>query len=1352
MAAAEQPLKKRKLYDPPPTSPPPQPPPPLQEPPPQPPQPPTPPPLSQEEILRRRRSQDEIRNVFECYKRIKFCINQKDKRFMPELEEAYLSLITASGGGPSVQRLVAEYVPRYASYCPTSLEAAGNAIINMHNKCVTMISHGQDIDGIAFETAKACISGLVDICQAAASDTPTSAFTQSICSAVFLNVFTFLVSSFEGKSILDIVDQRVLKIYDATESFSDFNREFSEEDSPIFLKLSKFRTLSFLRIFFSFPKYSLGACFELLESTGMEGIQKGNYLLRQLTIELNDVDAHHLDEGCDDESSIVSSRKCRAKDRVDNFLASKDNSFHCTSAILKNCLLRLVLSKDLSLKSLIFSRYRKLCDSASSEVVSNITSVLEGVFESFIQQVKSEDSKVDAVEATSSSSKYVKHGLVSRTCNQQGSPILTGRDAPDKLSGSNLKNGSSAGDAGIDSLDGESKCMDFHYGDTGDMASGRMFMPREMLNHQSFSPRARTPRDFRSNSFNNRSHTSQIERSPIPNSDLHVSALRPSNGSANSPFDSPRQHVPPPHSSANHAIWYSDGDPAAMDIFPASKQLWLGSLGPDASEMLIRFQFEKFGLIDQLRYFPFKGFATIEYRNIMDALKAREVMRGHSPWGACLRIKFLDAGLGSRGAINGTAIGSSCHVYIGNVPSIWAKDEMMHEVKKVLHKGPRMVFDLSTEGALLMEFDSPEEATILIAHLRWHRKENMNYFPSPSNVGPANVMMHGEGAKPASVHVDPRNTFSSNSMIGSPHPQHLLEKTPENYPSRTMGLLPMLQQLRAKYNINYSQGPFENHTSGAPMREQDRVPTNTLWISIPNRSPPCITDDELSAVCNLAINNTGSVVRLSRTSMPTGSHWLVECSSTDTASTLLKNLRECPGIFFLIEFSNPAKQHGTTPLVRSDIGPLELTSPRMSRENYGPPMQTAHTFQSTWTGGGTTEVGRSGTMEQQWMYGKPESGIHCGGTIASIPAHNSGPSVTPPQPVQASAFNRPVYAPPNNSWDARGPTHHMPPWPRYSGAMPTHAHTNMQGPPFLSASVTPLAQIQGNAMAPFDQMYSVPVVPPPLSSLPPPLPLMPPSLPPQSDFHPPLPQSDFRPPLPQSDYHPPLPQSDFRPPLPQSDFHPPLPQSDFHPPLPPHPELQPPLPPTPPPAPPPPPPPPHFQALAFPPPSSPCPPSSAADVESVRSSPHYKWQGILSKSGVYYCTVHAQRVESDICNYSNAITEPAEWPTKLDMTKRTDLRHVKSTFSSTPPHRREICWLLPSSHGDHNGLQDFVSYLRQRDCAGVIKIPAAKSMWARLLFILPYSTETCSLLSIPPNPSLCLIGLILPKETNDSHF
>ncbi|KAL0291066.1 UNVERIFIED_CONTAM: hypothetical protein Sangu_2547100, partial [Sesamum angustifolium] len=802
----------------------------------------------------------------------------------------------------------------------------------------------------------------------------------------------------------------------------------------------------------------------------------------------------------------------------------------------------------------------------------------------------------------------------------------SGRDCPQKFSGIHLKKGSTQINAGVDPFDGESKSMDSHYGDPGDHSNAKTFMPRELFNRQSFSPRTRTPRDFRSNSFNGRSHSAQVERSPIPNADQPIPALRPSTEAANSPFESPKQNIPPPRSSTNHAIWYSDGDPAAMDICPASKQLWLGSLGPDASEMLIRFQFEKFGLIDQLRYFPFKGFATIDYRNIMDALKAREQMRGRSPWGACLRIKFLDTGLGTRGVINGIAVGSSCHVYVGNVSSKWAKDEMMHEVKKVLHKGPRTVIDLSSEGALLMEFDAPEEAAISIAHLRWHRKENSNFFPPPSNLGPANVMMHAEAARPspASVHVDLRNNFPANSMIGSPHAQTLMEKPPENYLTRTSGLSSLLQQLRAKYNLTHPQGSFENHAHGAPMREHERAPTNTLWINIPNISPSCITDDELLAICNLAINKTGSVVRMSRTNMPRGSYWVIECSSTDTANTLLKNLRDCPGIFFQIEFRNPANPHVTTPSIRPESSSLELTSPRISQEHCGPMMQGVHPFQSTWTAGGIVEIGRSGTTEQSWMYGKPESGIRPGVSIASV-SKTPGPSITPQQPMQASTFARPVYAPPNSLWDARGVGHHLPPKHIPSPVMPANAHGNLQGPPFLPASVTPLAQIQGSSMAPFDQMFSMPVVPPPLSSLPPPPPNLPPPLPPQSDFRPPLP---------------------------------------------PQPELQPPLPPTPPP-PPPPPPPPHSLPPGFPPPPSsppPPPPSIAADTE-TRFSWHYPWQGILSKSGVYYCTIHAQRVDSDICNYSNAIAEPAEWPAKLDMTKRTDLRHVKSTFSSTPPHR-----------------------------------------------------------------------------------
>ncbi|KAK4352184.1 hypothetical protein RND71_027702 [Anisodus tanguticus] len=1332
MATTEQPLKKRKLYEPSPPSPPPQSP--------SPPPPPQPPPLqssvapalSQDEILRRRRNQEEIRNVYECYKRIKFCISQNDDRLSSELEQAYLSLITASRGCTSVQRLVADFIPRFASYCPTALEAAAKVVINMHNWKLALIGKGEDTDGVAFDTAKACIFGLADICRSAAAEAPTSSVIRGICTTVFRDALTFFMSCFEGKDVFEIADKEIFGIQDA-HLFSEYQQKILNKEQSVLLKLSEFRVLCFLRIFFTCPKNSIATCFELIGSTGSEESKReGYYLLHQLTNRLDDVVGHPWNGGYSAVTSSAKSRETSSKSKdVDDGLATCGKQvLDNRSLVLKNCLLGLAVEKDHSLKSWICSRFKKLSKSASSQVVSDISSVLEGILQSFLDEVKAEkphdDVDEDGLDTAKYSSEYLGHELSSQKVTHEvsGSPA-----APLRANHcSNMNSNTSSG---------ELRSLVFDSKEPGDLPNIRPSVPMEVYNQQILSPIARTQSNLR-NSSSDGGHHVMMENHQTLNVD-RLPASRSSTGGMSCSMESPMQRLPS-HSSTGQVIWYTDGDPAAADIFPASKQLWLGSLGPDASEVHVRHKFEMFGPLDQFAFFAFKGFALVEYQNIMDAVRAREIMQGNSLWGAGLRIKFLDIGLGTKGVINGVAVGSSCFIYVGSIQSHWIKDDVVHELRKALQKGPRMVADLGSEGALLMEFNTPEEATIAMNHLRHWRKVRSDCI-QPLNLGPANTPMHTEGIRSSSA-----SNFCPGSTVGPSHFQNVLENHSDSHVPRMSRLSSLLSQLSTKYNVKYHPGYKSHHVPGnceTGFLGGDAMQTNILRISIPNVSSLFITEDELLAICNLAIDNKGSIIRLMRENMPMGSCWLVECSSMDSANTLLKTLRDCPGLFFQIEFSHPGQHHIPVPVI-NEGSVLELTSPRLNPEPGRMP-HAGYALQSNWThmaSRGMPEVGSgktdmmvpvpsprgnhpfTGVVNDMWMHRKSEAEIHSRpGIIACNPAPPQapprplqplqgppsvpppvqalppvapqpiqGPPIAPPQQAQPPPFVRPMYFPPSG-WDSRGLNHNLPLNPIPSGALPTNLHHCSVAPPFIPPSVTPMSQIQGTSVPPFDHMYPVPVVRPPVTSLPP-------QPPPQLDSLPPLPPPVLQPPLPSSPPPPPYPDPPNIPPPPSS------------------------------------------------PPPPPPPLSESSNSKSSKQYLQCQWQGSLSKSGVHYCTIYAQRVESDSCRYPNASAEPTEWPAKLDMTKRTDFRHVKSTFCSTPPHKKEICWLLPSSPVDHKGFQDFISYLKQRECAGVIKIPAVKSMWARLLFILPQSSDTCSMLSVAPNPSLCLLGLVVPKETN----
>ncbi|KAK3425589.1 hypothetical protein EUGRSUZ_F02258 [Eucalyptus grandis] len=1161
----------------------------------------------------------------------------------------------------------------------------------MYNWNLAIMTKGGDADGIAFQTTKACILGLVDVCCAASSLAPTSSVIRGICMTVFNNVLNFFMSSFEGSSIVQIIGKQNLRMPDSDEIFSELKLKCLDGDDSPLIRLSKLRALSALRIFCACTKNMLEACFELLNSSIKEGTQNGGfYFLNQVTSRLDADDVACLMDDSSDEAKSCTGSVRTSRDRnevvsVDLPLDGKSSSMN-GSLVPKNCLLGLAIAKDSSLRTWIVRKCKKLKRLASSKAMSETLSAFEGCLESLSELVNLEESLGDSDEddfnpCTSFSGHYLRRGVSNQcsipskssweddnvrshngSCSEDFSHKYPNRHLEPQACEVPLEmdHHSKIGDHGRSGS--RSSCLEIV--ENGEFSGSiSSCTPRDVPERQLVSPGNRSQSYFRTNSLKGRKDFSYIDSNHVLKAEATSPHMRSSAGSAPNSF-SPKGNYAVPSGFPSQMVWFSDGEPAAMDVYSASNQLWVGALGHDVSEAHVRFEADKFGPVEHLFFYPRKRFALVEYRNIMDSIRARNHMRRHLPW--C--IKFLDIGLGTRGSVNGVAVGYSNFVYIGNVLGQWMKDELLNESRKALYKGPYTVTDLGNEGAMLLEFETPEEACAVMTHLRQYRMEMIKRLPP----GPSNFRISPIDT-PGSSRSNNYASFSNNN-IGSPQSQRVPQSPAGS--SRMSPLHSLLSSLRSKYNVGNWQS--------ATLRGENKMPSSTLWIQHPPNANSYIMDDEILAICKLAIGNVGSIIQVTRNNTHVGCGWVVECSSVDAAISVLRNLQACPQMFLQIEFSQLAKQQGPPVSLNPESSSMGLVSPRLRTEKNGTALEAAQ-----WDASVGAEQNMAVDSSQcgppvvsctnggAWMYNKPEvEQQSASGSISCMPVAAQGP-VLAPQQIPASPYMRPMYFTPPNPWDVQGSSHHMPLNP-ITGSVQSNFQTNAVAAPYPPPSVTPLAQIQGN-MVRNDQTFIPPV---PLTSQPP-----------QPDMPPPLPPSP--------------------PPLPQS---------------------QPPSAPPPPNSPPPPPPPP--------------PVGESSNEKRSGHDPQYKWQGKLSKSGVHYCTIHAFRVDSNTCKYSNGLSEPTEWPVKLDMTKRTDFRHVRSTFTSTPPHRREVCQLIPSSAADCKGFQDFISYLKQRECAGVIKIPAVNSIWARLLFILPYSQDICSLLSIAPNPVDCLLVLVLRKETN----
>ncbi|KAL5228002.1 hypothetical protein ABZP36_016267 [Zizania latifolia] len=1082
---------------------------------------------SPEEVVRKRRNREELRRLFECYRRIRHCVERKDARLLPELEQVYLTLIASSRGCTSVQRILAESIPQYASYCPTALEAATKVSINMYKWNLAIVTRGEDVDGVAYQTARSCILGLTDICSTASFEAPKSSVITGICSAVYMTVLTFFISTFHGKDIYPIGSRKLPNLQDPVEMLDVLKQESGDDNQGTLVEL---RALSLLCIFLLFPENILDACFTLIASA--EDVKgEGLYFLKQLTCHLNSITKDALDDktGRASQHTGMEVDLSGTKESVDSKPSSHNIGASISSMVPPNeCYMTMAISRQPSLKHWILSRYKKLCDSCRPAVVSEVSSCLK-----VLGSLSQLDNK-----------------------SRMGSESLI----PDKI------DENAGGYLQTDKLVCSSE-------------QGMLLKTDNIGSHGG-------------NSFQNKNaqtvRTDEVKIEKL--ADVKIDVCKQGTVVSDAGYQVARIDMRTPKSVRDSAVGpttltslgqnfgktkHVNSEPSDLygahfsrDVISVSKELWVGSLGTSAAETLVRSKFEEFGPLANFLFYPSKFFALVEYTDIMHAVQACGCMHGASIWGSGLQIRYVDRLIGSKGFISGIAVGESCHIYVAKVKNKKDRDDVFDELKAAGLKRPCGFTDISSENALLLEFETAIDAAAAKAHIRHH--------------------LHSE--------VCSQDTNTSGHQL--------------------------------------------------LVRNMDNLIPDTEFIS--------------------AFSRFGEVIRWQFNKLD--GNCLIDYKSHNAASTAKSHLHGArfglKSISVESRTSSAGSMHDKTlppavPMLAQSVSDStshhEIRNPRVSGYNAGftVPMERPSYDPSP------------PNTKQVWQYKDLESNRAPQGVLPCPPVSVHHGSVIPPSPIQTS-FVRPVYPGPGSPWENTTPN------PSLSHCSPrmmpgSSFRINPSAPlPFIPSSVTPLAQFPGGSAQQSDKMPQPP--PPNVAPLP-------------------------------------FTRLDITP----------LPIS---------------------------------QLPSVPPPPNSPPLQPATDPsDSQKPCSHPQWQGSLSKSALHYCSIYASRIQLDACRYENVGAEPAGWPSRLDVTKRTDYHHVKTTFSNTPPSKREICLLLPCSNGDQKKFRDFISYLKQRECAGVIKIPSVKPLWSRLLFILPPTSEACGMLELPPHPGEFLIALVLPKET-----
>ncbi|KAL2635676.1 hypothetical protein R1flu_007155 [Riccia fluitans] len=1481
-----------------------------------------------EEKLEKKKYREEIGNMYRAYSTLKSCLETVEGVEMKfdskrELEAAYQTMLELSTGCVSVRRLAAEFIPRYAWACPSALEAASRATLELCDWSSDMVRREKDEGGIVCEIAEACFGGLVKLSNAAVTTSEQSSMV-TVCRGIALYLF------------------RRLNREELEDDSSKTGSKLSGCD-----RLGRLVSVSLYKVFSVDPEGVLTACFDLLRSSVSDHRRMGLHFITQIMKPI-------------DEESLGAAENIDKKDPPE----SSGVPLQAQTLVMK------IVHPKPALERWLVSAVRHFRRTVSRDVVSQVLPVLLALLKSLhsfsptdleleVEQKESEKSVKQKVR--------VPHDGKLEKVDQSEAPQSEGRSRSGRSSDVRAEK--------TQQVDGENRARDKEDGagaprelsvppskkvevnvSSWEGIFRRSGRPGNSKDNEKLTTTEEESRTNREKDYGVVSRKEQSTDGPVLKSlrsgksgetretekilskdvEIHSRSKDPDSAAApgmilggpkrdstltlssfnRSPprLSTPQSQVPSVNQEPS-----ADADQIAVDVSAASQYLLVGSLGQVSSEHQLKFLFEKFGPLDSVSLSRNKDFAFVHFFHVRDAAKAREATHGTTPWGKALHVKFTDGSKVSRGTVGfGAPPVNSCHLCIGGITSQNAKEELLKEISAAGLKSPRSVVALVSAGALLLEFDASGDASAVMLHIRHRRKDGIKRQPSTKggaerssapSVAAATAIPNassGESSGAGNRHlwvgrIDPlvreeellsafskygdltgwkfirasgccfidfrlpesasvAKTQLNGSRFGSqfiiveykttppsriasvpprcspPHGSGTLSSLPGNSSSsKSASLTAALNALQSKLVGISGLGPAApgRPRLGRSREGTGRVPTNTIWIGLPDvLGPNFMNDTELKHIFTLASAGVGTVTKVRGARTSRGPCRFVEFDHVDAAAAALRSVSGRLDPCIQIEFSNSAislQQHENPsththptaghsqmslddirrrawdyqrekdrshPQTRDQEAHDGVSSTPNDHEKSGTPVERRSSGTPQVGGLAEKEVpyerlrrepstqadGAAGVKEdvskvemgtprseasQVGLRGgvsdviigslnspvisatslgvKPKPGLEqklpSTGTVVRPPIPSPGASLPPLSLSKHSPWSQPERMT-TSPWSSgpstvpSSPLNQVSPNPGPKSVVGGHvnispyggpklvkgsriAHPILQSPVTPAPGTIPISQTAEQLVPPLDRLARPGQIFDRVGH-----PLSRPHQPPvshavQNVTH--LHSVDTLghqvhrldqmnpPPL------PPLPPSSPPPPPPSETPPPPPPPSSPPPPLPP------------------------------PPPSADSSSEDTAGGYGSHTTAERHWRGPLCKSGMQYCEVVVFHEDSPACHYERKLREPFQWPKDLDVTKRADFKSVQTSFTCTSPSQREVCRIFVSpGPGNPDGFQQFIDYLKQRDRAGVVKIGRGESMWSRMLYILPWSLETCHLLAISSQPSNCLIGLVLP--------